>query len=59
LAPVVILPTAAAAGALYQRYLWGLSAEVRVMEGGYLASQEFREKKTVSNFEGCPTCPGK
>lgn len=58
-ATVVILPTAADARALYQRYLWDLPTEVRVMEGGYLASQRFREKKTISSGEGCPTCPGK
>lgn len=58
-ATVVILPTTADAKSLYQRYLWNLPSEVRVMEGGYLASQALREKKTVSNGEGCPTCPGK
>lgn len=54
---VLLLPVAADAEALVQRHLWGLDADVRYVEGGYLAAAP-RQKLTVSNVEGCATCPG-
>lgn len=56
-ATVLLLPMTADAGALVQRELWGLDADVRYVEGGYLAAAP-RQTLTVSNVEGCPTCPG-
>lgn len=55
---VIVLPTGAAARNLYQQYLWSWPGVVRVMEGGYLTSAGQRQTLTISNLEGCPTCPG-
>lgn len=55
---VVVVPAAADARALYQRYLWNLPGEVRVLEGGHAAWNAQRGRLTISNVEGCPTCPG-
>jgi hypothetical protein len=54
---VLLVPMAADAGGLVTRNLWGLAADVRYVEGGYLAATP-RQKVTVSNVEGCATCPG-
>lgn len=43
--------------ALLARHLRGLAADIRYVEGGYLATTP-RQKLTISNVEGCPTCPG-
>jgi rhodanese-related sulfurtransferase len=55
---VVVLPAAAEARQLYQRYLWGLPGEVRVLEGGYAAWKANRGQMSISNVDGCATCPG-
>jgi len=56
-ATVLLLPMAADAGALLQRELRGMAADVRYVEGGYLAAAP-RQRLTISNVEGCPSCPG-
>lgn len=55
---VLILPTGVDARVLYQQHLWHLPGDVRVVEGGYLAGADLRQRRTVSNAEGCATCPG-
>lgn len=55
---VVVFPSSADARTLYQQHLWRLPVPVRVMEGGYLAGTAMRGRMTVSNAEGCASCPG-
>ncbi|MEN8134196.1 MAG: rhodanese-like domain-containing protein [Thermodesulfobacteriota bacterium] len=55
---VLVFPAKVDALKFYKKYLWDIQGDVRVMEGGFLASPDAREKVTVSNKDGCPTCPG-
>lgn len=55
---VLVVPLGVDSEDVYQRHLWRLQRDIRVLDGGYAAWKTVRESKTVSNVEGCPTCPG-
>ena len=53
---VLILPAKVSATELYHASLWNLPGDVRLLEGGYLATS-VSETRTV-NSGGCMVCPG-
>lgn len=55
---ILVFPAEINPQAFFVKYLQGIRADIRVMDGASLIPPEARKKMTVSNMEGCPTCPG-
>lgn len=55
---VVVIPKRESGEAVFQKFLWNMPGEVRVLEGQYAVWDVASDMLSISNIEGCPTCPG-